>query len=464
MGIPDNPLRTAIYVRVSTEEQKIHGLSIEAQTEALDEWAKAHGVKVVGHYNDAGISARKKHTKRPELLRLLEDVKAGRVDLIVFTKLDRWFRNIAEYYKVQEILEANNVNWKTIHEDYDTSTASGRLKINIMLSVAQDEADRTSERIKAVFDAKKKNGEPVTGNVPTGYRLDGKTITYDHEWKDAVDTFFSTYLASGSPAQARKEALRRSGKVISYQLATLMLKNRAYSGRFHGIQGMCPQYITEAQYARIQQMRKSNPKAAPTGRTYLFSGLVFCAECGHRLSGACRDVVRKDGTVYSSKYYLCQHHYVRSGCKNGACTRERYIEDELIKLIPDEINRTIIGAKNASSTARQNRVDVGKLKRRLARLQELYLGELIDLDAYRKEYGAIQASIQSAEAVKDADSRVSGFQMLIGVDWAELYASMEEDERGELWRALLQKVSIDHNKQITIELNEDMKGVLSHVK
>ena len=144
MGIPDNPLRTAIYVRVSTEEQKIHGLSIEAQTEALDEWAKEHGVKVVGHYNDAGISARKKHTKRPERIRLLEDVKAGRVDLIVFTKLDRWFRNIAEYYKVQEILEANNVNWKTIHEDYDTSTASGRLKINIMLSVAQDEADRTS--------------------------------------------------------------------------------------------------------------------------------------------------------------------------------------------------------------------------------------------------------------------------------------------------------------------------------
>ena len=92
------------------------------------------------------------------------------------------------------------------------------------------------------------------------------------------------------------------------------------------------------------------------------------------------------------------------------------------------------------------------------------MGELIDLDAYRKEYGAIQASIQSAEAVKDADSRVSGFQMLIGVDWAELYASMEEDERGELWRALLQKVSIDHNKQITIELNEDMKGVLGHVK
>ena len=81
-------------------------------------------------------------------------MRAGKIDIVVFTKLDRWFRNIAEYYKVQEVLETHNVNWKTIHEDYDTSTASGRLKINIMLSVAQDEADRTSERIKAVFDSK----------------------------------------------------------------------------------------------------------------------------------------------------------------------------------------------------------------------------------------------------------------------------------------------------------------------
>ena len=125
--------RVALYIRVSTEEQAVHGLSIEAQTEALDAWAKSSEAIVVGHYVDAGISARKPASKRPELQRLLADIKKGNVDLIVFTKLDRWFRNIAEYYKVQEILEKHRVDWKTIHEDYDTSTASGRLKINIML-------------------------------------------------------------------------------------------------------------------------------------------------------------------------------------------------------------------------------------------------------------------------------------------------------------------------------------------
>lgn len=166
------PVRVALYCRVSTEEQAVHGLSIEAQREALDTWATENHVQVVDRYIDAGISARKPASKRPELQRLLADVRSGQIDLIVFTKLDRWFRNIAEYYKVQEALETHRVDWKTIHEDYDTSTASGRLKINIMLSVAQDEADRTSERIKAVFASKMERQEPCVGRLPTGYKLE----------------------------------------------------------------------------------------------------------------------------------------------------------------------------------------------------------------------------------------------------------------------------------------------------
>ena len=107
--------RVALYIRVSTEEQALHGLSVEAQTEALDLWAKNSKVKVIDHYIDAGISARKKASKRPDLQRLLADVCAEKIDLVVFTKLDRWFRNIAEYYKVQEILDDHKVAWKAIH-------------------------------------------------------------------------------------------------------------------------------------------------------------------------------------------------------------------------------------------------------------------------------------------------------------------------------------------------------------
>ena len=85
--------------------------------------------------------------KRPVMLQLLEDVKAGKIDRILFTKLDRWVRNVREYHNVQDILEAHNVTWQATLEDYDTMSANGRLRVNIMLSVNESESDWDSERI-----------------------------------------------------------------------------------------------------------------------------------------------------------------------------------------------------------------------------------------------------------------------------------------------------------------------------
>ena len=171
--------RAALYIRVSTEEQARHGLSLEDQKNNLTQFSKSHGMKIAGIYEDAGISARKPYKKRPALLRLLEDCKAGKIDLILFIKLDRWFRNVGNYYAVQEILDQYNVSWQATQEDYETTTASGRLKVNIMLSVAQDEADRTSERIKFVFEGKRARLEPLTGNIPFGYKIEGKAFKKD---------------------------------------------------------------------------------------------------------------------------------------------------------------------------------------------------------------------------------------------------------------------------------------------
>lgn len=83
--------RAALYVRVSTQEQKNSGLSVDSQIDALEKYCEEQGYMVAGIYNDAGISARKKYTKRPALLRLLEDCKKHEIDIILFTRLDRWF-------------------------------------------------------------------------------------------------------------------------------------------------------------------------------------------------------------------------------------------------------------------------------------------------------------------------------------------------------------------------------------
>ena len=106
--------RVGLYVRVSTEEQALRGFSIDAQIDALKEYCKKKGLKIVDIYSDEGTSGAKPPLKRPELKRLLDDVEAGKIDMILFTKLDRWFRSVKEYFKVQDVLDNNKVEWKTI--------------------------------------------------------------------------------------------------------------------------------------------------------------------------------------------------------------------------------------------------------------------------------------------------------------------------------------------------------------
>ena len=115
---------------------------------------RENGWIVAGLYIDAAKTARKRLGKRTNFLRMLEDVKRDKVDLILFTRLDRWFRSVADYYKVMEVLEAHGCGWKTTQEQYDTSTAGGRLYINLRLSIAQNEADLCGERIGVCLTAR----------------------------------------------------------------------------------------------------------------------------------------------------------------------------------------------------------------------------------------------------------------------------------------------------------------------
>lgn len=134
-------VRVALYIRVSGEEQKIKGLSLEAQQERLEAYARERGWVIVGIYIDAAKTARKNIHKRTDFQRMMDSVKRDEVDILLFCRLDRWFRSVADYYKIMEVLEAHNCDWKTTDEEYDTTTANGRLYINVKLSIAQNEAD-----------------------------------------------------------------------------------------------------------------------------------------------------------------------------------------------------------------------------------------------------------------------------------------------------------------------------------
>ncbi|MBD5119470.1 MAG: recombinase family protein [Clostridiales bacterium] len=442
--------RVFLYARVSTEEQAVHGLSIEAQVKSLAEWAKANRCNVIDTYIDAGISARKPAAKRPELQRLLADARAGKGDLIVFTKLDRWFRSIAEYYKVQEILEKCHVDWRTIHEDYDTSTASGRLKINIMLSVAQDEADRTSERIKAVFETKRQKLEPLTGQMPYGYIIEGKKIVKDPKTEKAVDTFFRTFLASGSIAQAQRDVFEQCGISISYQKVHKMMGCTAYYGRYFGADGMTPPYLTEEEFERIQGMKRRVVRKSPKNNVFLFSGLVVCPECGRRMG-------TRRSTAADYQYYTCPGPYTMAGvCENRVCLGERKIEAFLLGAIDDVMRgRKLVYAQDEiRKTDAGYKAEISAVRGKLSRLKELYLNDLIGLEEYKADRAAFEARLNEL-VEKDKPFEKPDFTVLeaaLSEDWRSMYSDMGKEEKRAFWRIVLREIRVYPDRHIGFDL------------
>ena len=443
--------RVFLYVRVSTEEQAVHGLSIEAQTMALEEWAKSNNYQVSGLYVDAGISARKPATKRPELQRLLLDAQTGKGELIVFTKLDRWFRNIAEYYKVQEILEKCHVDWRTIQEDYDTSTAAGRLKINIMLSVAQDEADRTSERIKAVFETKRQKLEPLTGQMPYGYIIEGKKIVKDPKTEDAINTFFRSFLTSGSIAAAQRETYERCGISISYQKVHKMMGCTAYYGRYFGADGMTPPYLTKEEFEKMCGMKHKVVRKSPKNHIFLFSGLAVCPECGRRMG-------TRRATKANYQYYTCPAPYTMTGvCQNRTCLGERKIEKFLIDSIDVKLKAFRLEYEQGKSRKKSTnyKPEIASTQRKIAKLKELYLNDLISLEEYKKDHAEYSARLADLERrdKPEKEPNIEALETVLNSGWKEAYNDAGLERKRDFWRAVVREIRIFPNRHIEFDLN-----------
>ena len=165
-------LRCAIYIRVSTFEQSVHGKSLQAQEECLKQYAADHNMAVVGIYADEGKTARKELKKRKAIHALVEDVKQDKIDVIVFWRLDRWFRNLSDFYKVQDVLDEHGVRWISVSEPgINMETRDGRLQLNVVLSIGQNEVDTTSERIKFVNESSIRQKKLIFGdaNMPLGH-------------------------------------------------------------------------------------------------------------------------------------------------------------------------------------------------------------------------------------------------------------------------------------------------------
>ena len=282
--------RVALYIRVSGEEQKIHGLSLEAQQERLEKFARERGWLIAGTYIDAAKTARKNLHKRAEFQKMMESVKRNEIDILLFCRLDRWFRSVVDYYKVMDILHEHNCEWLTTDEEYDTTTANGRLYINVKLSIAQNEADIDGERIDVVFDSKIAHGTVVSGSCPFGFRVnEEKRLEVVPENAAIVQDAFNRYETTVSQRGTIKYIRERYG--VNWCDATFrrMLHEKLYTGTYDRggryNNNFCPAIISNEQFALVQKLTKKNARSSPSGKIYIFTSILTCNECHHKLVG-----------------------------------------------------------------------------------------------------------------------------------------------------------------------------------
>ena len=434
------PKRCAIYIRVSTEEQFLNGLSLDAQKKALTDFANDNDYTIVDVYADEGISARKAMKNRKELMRLLEDVKKDKIDMILVTKLDRWFRNIKDYNITEEILHAHGCHWKTIFENYDSSTANGQMVINIMLSVNQAECDRTSERIRAVFDYKRSIGEVTSGMcAPYGYTVENGKLIKDSKVQDLVEDAFSYYFSCFSRRKVLAYIQDKYGNEAPsvYKLNALFL-NEKYAGIFHGDPNYCEPYITKEQFQMIRDISQSRVRPKQE-HTYIFSSLLICPVCGKKMIGKCKTHTCKDGNKTRYFRYICQDKFNKH---RSPCITEHIVEEFMIGNVSQQLQsecvtlRTRIGKMSHSVNSEK------RIQGEIERLNTMFQKGRITEAFYDAEFERLQQELErcSLSKVKELEKRYSLLSDQFSGDWLSLYRRLDPEHRQAFWKSTISEI------------------------
>lgn len=339
-------MKTAIYIRVSTEEQVKEGYSIQAQRNKLEAYCISQGWDIMGFYIDEGISA--KDTERPELQRMIKHIEQGVIECVLVYRLDRLTRSVLDLYNLLDIFEKHHCKFKSATEVYDTTTAIGRMFITIVAALAQWERENLGERVKMGMQEKARQGKWTVSIPPYGYDKEGDDLVINKNEAVIVRKIFDLYLSGLSMRKIAVElnslnVVTKSGAKWTDPNIKYILTNPIYFGtmrynfrvnqeNYFEIKDVAPLIINKDIFGKVQILIEkrsvSHPRAAVS--EFIFSGIAKCGTCGSPLAGKHGQSKRGD-KIYKTKSYYCTNQ--RLGLCKQPNISERYIEGRFLHQI-----------------------------------------------------------------------------------------------------------------------------------
>jgi site-specific DNA recombinase len=396
---PSNPVvRCAIYTRKSTSEGLDQSFNtLDAQRESAEAYIasqKGQGWECLPtRYDDGGYTGG--NVERPALKRLLEDIEAGKVDVVVCYKVDRLTRSLTDFARLMETLDKHHASFVSVTQSFDTSNSMGRLTLNVLLSFAQFERELCSERTRDKIAAARRKGKWAGGMPVLGYdvvqRPGGNTLAVNPEEADRVRQIFAMYLERGrvmpvvvacrhlgwtTKSWTAKTGRLMGGKPLSKNLILRILKNPVYLGKvrhhdqiYEGEhEAIIEQETFDQVQARLETNREDHGSRVCNTHNALLKGLVRCAHCDcamiHHAVSKAADPKAKSSSARSRlyRYYVCSRAQKHgwSSCP-GASLPADDLERFVVGKIRDVVNQGEVMDSIAKTTVERLTITIGAL-------------------------------------------------------------------------------------------------------
>lgn len=472
-------MKTAIYIRVSTEDQAREGYSIQAQRNKLEAYCVSQGWDVVGFYIDDGYSA--KDLERPEMKRMLKHIEQGLIDCVLVYRLDRLTRSVLDLYKLLEIFEKHNCKFKSATEVYDTTTAMGRMFITIVAALAQWERENLAERVRMGMQEKARQGKWVINVAPYGYDIDRTTDTLVINQQEAVVVrkIYDMYL---SGIGMRKIAVElndlniptKSGATWNDHKIRYILTNPLYIGtmrynyrvnkeNYFEVENAVPAIIPEEMFEKVQKIiekrRSVHPKA--TTSEFVFSGVAKCARCGAPLAGK-YGFSRRGEKIHRPRSYYCTKQ--RIGLCDQPNMSERFIEQQFLRFLRDvQFNeQLLVNIESDNDDEVQERQEwiqneLKLIEKRRVKWQYAWANDTISDDDFKKRMKeenekeeALKKELEQIQPKREKTSETDVKEVIrnIIVNWSFL----EPVEKKTLLQMVVKKMLVDKiSKQAKVD-------------
>ena len=430
--------KCGLYMRVSTEDQAREGFSLPEQKERLEAFCKFKGYEIIDYYQDAGISA-KTGNHRPEFERLKDDIKAKKINTIVALKLDRITRSIYDWENLITFLDENDAYLDCANDEINTTTANGKMISRLLMSVSQNEIERTSERTKVGLAGAIKCGH-IPHIAPLGYKHEDKRLVIDYSTKDIVVRIFDLYYNGYSYQKISN--LFNEEKVLekdNWRDSTIqtILENEIYKGDFiHGKRTKNPTYyedvvepiISKEMWADCQVQKKKNSRSYQRTLTYLYLQKLKCPKCNRILGG--KATTKKNGKTYF--YYYCNDCKVQF--KESLINEyfEQFI-DELTEYdsVVNQFFLPMIKQK-FDEPKEQLEKEINNQRSKLERIKKAYVNGAFELEEYKEEKKIVENAIEELQNKLETTDFINKIKL-----------DKEYQERTKMWKDYIREEQAD---------------------